>query len=164
MRLGYDLCQEEQEFLHKRKRVVASALKRVLHLERDLHGHEVCELESKHGVWVYWIRIGTTPHQISGSFCMLMTNPLICMAAQQKFSVWHTPYSSKISAQLFTPPFFSMGQIPKDIVHHSSKPEFPTVWCSGSARYKALVHCFMHSLARQPKPSRETGVFEIHLT
>lgn len=49
MRFGYDLCQEEQEFLQKRKRVVASALKRVLHLEGDLHGHEVCELESKHG-------------------------------------------------------------------------------------------------------------------
>ncbi|NWV85148.1 PA24B phospholipase, partial [Dasyornis broadbenti] len=41
VRLGYDLCQEEQEFLQKRKRVVAGALKRVLHLERDLHGHEV---------------------------------------------------------------------------------------------------------------------------
>uniref|UniRef100_A0A8C5U544 Phospholipase A2 n=1 Tax=Malurus cyaneus samueli TaxID=2593467 RepID=A0A8C5U544_9PASS len=41
VRLGYDLCQEEQEFLHKRKRVVAGALKRVLHLDRDLHGHEV---------------------------------------------------------------------------------------------------------------------------
>uniref|UniRef100_A0A8C3ND89 Uncharacterized protein n=1 Tax=Geospiza parvula TaxID=87175 RepID=A0A8C3ND89_GEOPR len=41
VRLGYDLCQGEQEFLHKRKRVVAGALKRVLHLERDLHGHEV---------------------------------------------------------------------------------------------------------------------------
>ncbi|NXS39914.1 PA24B phospholipase, partial [Balaeniceps rex] len=41
VRLGYDLCQEEQVFLQKRKRVVASALKRVLHLERDLHGHEV---------------------------------------------------------------------------------------------------------------------------
>lgn len=53
VRLGYDLCQEEQEFLQKRKRVVASALKRVLHLERDLRGHEVCGLESQHGVWVY---------------------------------------------------------------------------------------------------------------
>ncbi|CAN8215064.1 unnamed protein product [Coccothraustes coccothraustes] len=41
VRLGYDLCQGEQEFLHKRKRVVAGALKKVLHLERDLHGHEV---------------------------------------------------------------------------------------------------------------------------
>ncbi|KFQ38937.1 Cytosolic phospholipase A2 beta, partial [Mesitornis unicolor] len=41
VRLGYDLCREEQEFLHKRKRVVASALKRVLHLQRDLHEHEV---------------------------------------------------------------------------------------------------------------------------
>uniref|UniRef100_A0A8B9MQ93 Phospholipase A2 n=1 Tax=Accipiter nisus TaxID=211598 RepID=A0A8B9MQ93_9AVES len=41
VRLGYDLCREEQEFLQKRKRVVAGALKRVLHLERDLHGREV---------------------------------------------------------------------------------------------------------------------------
>ncbi|KFU91130.1 Cytosolic phospholipase A2 beta, partial [Chaetura pelagica] len=41
VRLGYDLCRGEQEFLQKRRRVVASALKRVLHLERDLHGHEV---------------------------------------------------------------------------------------------------------------------------
>uniref|UniRef100_A0A803V8Q2 Phospholipase A2 n=1 Tax=Ficedula albicollis TaxID=59894 RepID=A0A803V8Q2_FICAL len=41
VRLGYDLCQGEQEFLQKRRRVVAGALKRVLHLERDLHGHEV---------------------------------------------------------------------------------------------------------------------------
>jgi len=49
------------------------------------------------------------------------------MASEQKFSVWDTPYSSKISVQLFMPPFFSMGQIPKDIIYHSSKPEFPTV-------------------------------------
>ncbi|OXB72479.1 UNVERIFIED_CONTAM: hypothetical protein H355_002750 [Colinus virginianus] len=41
VRLGYDLCREEQEFLQKRKRVVANALKRVFHLERDLHAHEV---------------------------------------------------------------------------------------------------------------------------
>uniref|UniRef100_A0A8C3KEZ3 Phospholipase A2 n=1 Tax=Calidris pygmaea TaxID=425635 RepID=A0A8C3KEZ3_9CHAR len=41
VRFGYDLCREEQEFLLKRKRVVAGALRRVLHLERDLHGHEV---------------------------------------------------------------------------------------------------------------------------
>nr|XP_009682973.1 PREDICTED: cytosolic phospholipase A2 beta [Struthio camelus australis] len=41
VRLGYNLCPEEQEFLQKRKRVVANALKKVLHLERDLHGHEV---------------------------------------------------------------------------------------------------------------------------
>ncbi|NXS97015.1 PA24B phospholipase, partial [Jacana jacana] len=41
VRLGYDLCQEEQEFLQKRKRVVANALRRVFHLERDLYGHEV---------------------------------------------------------------------------------------------------------------------------
>lgn len=53
VRLGYDLCREEQEFLQKRKRVVASALKRVFHLERDLREHEVCELESKHRVWAH---------------------------------------------------------------------------------------------------------------
>ncbi|KAM8807904.1 cytosolic phospholipase A2 beta-like [Eudromia elegans] len=41
VRLGYDLCPEEQKFLQKRKRVVANALKRVLHLESDLHEHEV---------------------------------------------------------------------------------------------------------------------------
>ncbi|NXG49104.1 PA24B phospholipase, partial [Psilopogon haemacephalus] len=41
VRFGYDLCREEQEFLLKRKRVVANALKRVLHLGRDLHGDEV---------------------------------------------------------------------------------------------------------------------------
>ncbi|NXP13209.1 PA24B phospholipase, partial [Thinocorus orbignyianus] len=41
VRLGYDLCRGEQEFLQKRKRVVASALRRVLHLERDPYEHEV---------------------------------------------------------------------------------------------------------------------------
>lgn len=52
VRFGYDLCREEQEFLLKRKRVVANALKRVFHLGRDLHAHEVSELESKRGLWV----------------------------------------------------------------------------------------------------------------
>ncbi|NWJ10046.1 PA24B phospholipase, partial [Crypturellus undulatus] len=41
VRLGYNLCPEEHTFLQKRKRVVANALKKVLHLERDLHEHEV---------------------------------------------------------------------------------------------------------------------------
>uniref|UniRef100_A0A8B9PC63 Phospholipase A2 n=1 Tax=Apteryx owenii TaxID=8824 RepID=A0A8B9PC63_APTOW len=41
VRLGYNLCPEEHKFLQKRKRVVANALKKVLHLERDLHEHEV---------------------------------------------------------------------------------------------------------------------------
>lgn len=77
MRLGYDLCQGEQEFLHKRKRVVAGALKRVLRLERDLHGHEVCALESTHGMWVYLIRIGTTPLEISSNSCVLIASPLV---------------------------------------------------------------------------------------
>ncbi|XP_062431868.1 cytosolic phospholipase A2 beta-like [Rhea pennata] len=41
VRLGYNLCPEEEKFLQKRKRVVANALKKRLHLERDLHEHEV---------------------------------------------------------------------------------------------------------------------------
>uniref|UniRef100_A0A8D0G906 Phospholipase A2 n=1 Tax=Sphenodon punctatus TaxID=8508 RepID=A0A8D0G906_SPHPU len=41
MRLGFDLCAEEQDFLQKRKKVVASALKHVLQLEEDLLDHEV---------------------------------------------------------------------------------------------------------------------------
>uniref|UniRef100_A0A7M4FNJ6 Phospholipase A2 n=1 Tax=Crocodylus porosus TaxID=8502 RepID=A0A7M4FNJ6_CROPO len=41
VRLGYDLCADEQEFLHKRKKVVANALKKVLQLKEDLHEHEV---------------------------------------------------------------------------------------------------------------------------
>uniref|UniRef100_A0A8C3S1V8 Phospholipase A2 n=1 Tax=Chelydra serpentina TaxID=8475 RepID=A0A8C3S1V8_CHESE len=41
VRLGYDLCEEEQDFLQKRKKVVASALKKVLQLRRDLHEHEI---------------------------------------------------------------------------------------------------------------------------
>ncbi|XP_074853156.1 cytosolic phospholipase A2 beta-like [Carettochelys insculpta] len=41
VRLGYNLCAEEQEFLKKRKKVVASALKKLLQLKRDLHEHEI---------------------------------------------------------------------------------------------------------------------------
>uniref|UniRef100_A0A8D0HU75 Phospholipase A2 n=1 Tax=Sphenodon punctatus TaxID=8508 RepID=A0A8D0HU75_SPHPU len=41
IRLGNDLCAEEQDFLQKRKVVVASGLKKVLQLKRDLHKHEV---------------------------------------------------------------------------------------------------------------------------
>ncbi|EMP39599.1 Cytosolic phospholipase A2 beta [Chelonia mydas] len=41
VRLGYNLCEEEQDFLQKRKKVVASALKKVLQLRRDLHEHEI---------------------------------------------------------------------------------------------------------------------------
>ncbi|XP_019407915.1 PREDICTED: cytosolic phospholipase A2 epsilon-like [Crocodylus porosus] len=40
MRLGFDLCWEEQDFLKKRKKLVASALKNVLHLEQDLQDYE----------------------------------------------------------------------------------------------------------------------------
>lgn len=64
MRLGYDLCQGEREFLHKRKRVVAGALKRVLHLERDLHAHEVCALESKHGCGSIELELVQLPSKI----------------------------------------------------------------------------------------------------
>uniref|UniRef100_U3IKN3 Phospholipase A2 n=1 Tax=Anas platyrhynchos platyrhynchos TaxID=8840 RepID=U3IKN3_ANAPP len=40
-RLGFDLCADEQNFLQNRRRVVAAALKDVLHLEEDLQDHEV---------------------------------------------------------------------------------------------------------------------------
>ncbi|NWV04304.1 PA24E phospholipase, partial [Ptilonorhynchus violaceus] len=40
-RLGFDLCTDEQNFLQNRKKVVAAALKDVLHLEEDLQEHEV---------------------------------------------------------------------------------------------------------------------------
>ncbi|KAM9380818.1 cytosolic phospholipase A2 epsilon-like [Phaethornis superciliosus] len=41
VRLGFDLCAQEQDFILKRKRVVAAALKDILHLEEDLEDHEV---------------------------------------------------------------------------------------------------------------------------
>lgn len=40
-RLGFDLCTEEEDFLQNRRKVVAAALKDVLHLEEDLQEHEV---------------------------------------------------------------------------------------------------------------------------
>ncbi|NXT48226.1 PA24E phospholipase, partial [Pluvianellus socialis] len=40
-RLGFDLCTDEQDFLQNRRKVVAAALKDVLHLEEDLQDHEV---------------------------------------------------------------------------------------------------------------------------
>uniref|UniRef100_A0ACB8G438 Uncharacterized protein n=1 Tax=Sphaerodactylus townsendi TaxID=933632 RepID=A0ACB8G438_9SAUR len=45
VRLGYDLCPQEQDFLCKRKRHVAQALKQVLHLGYDLKDHEPEGLE-----------------------------------------------------------------------------------------------------------------------
>ncbi|KAF2980043.1 hypothetical protein EK904_009477 [Melospiza melodia maxima] len=41
VRLGFDLCAQEQDFIHKRKKVVAAALKDILHLEEDLQDDEV---------------------------------------------------------------------------------------------------------------------------
>ncbi|NXW74336.1 PA24E phospholipase, partial [Hirundo rustica] len=41
VRLEFDLCMKEKSFLQKRKKFVASALKRALHLEQDLQDHEV---------------------------------------------------------------------------------------------------------------------------
>uniref|UniRef100_A0A7M4FLV3 Phospholipase A2 n=1 Tax=Crocodylus porosus TaxID=8502 RepID=A0A7M4FLV3_CROPO len=41
VRLGFDLCAEEQDFICKRKKVVAAALKKVLQLEEDLQDDEV---------------------------------------------------------------------------------------------------------------------------
>uniref|UniRef100_A0A8C4XPP2 Phospholipase A2 n=1 Tax=Falco tinnunculus TaxID=100819 RepID=A0A8C4XPP2_FALTI len=40
-RLGFSLCADEQVFLQKRRKVVAAALKDVLHLDEDLQEHEV---------------------------------------------------------------------------------------------------------------------------
>jgi len=40
VRLGYSLCREEQDFLRKRKKYVAAALKKILNLEEDLKEHE----------------------------------------------------------------------------------------------------------------------------
>ncbi|XP_070791868.1 cytosolic phospholipase A2 epsilon-like [Pituophis catenifer annectens] len=41
MRLGFDLCPEEQDFICKRKKYVAAALKNVLQLEGELQDNEV---------------------------------------------------------------------------------------------------------------------------
>ncbi|NXE64035.1 PA24E phospholipase, partial [Calcarius ornatus] len=41
LRLGFGLCTEEQDFIHKRKKVVAAALKNLLHLDEDLQEDEV---------------------------------------------------------------------------------------------------------------------------
>ncbi|XP_025951421.1 cytosolic phospholipase A2 epsilon-like [Dromaius novaehollandiae] len=41
VRLAFDLCAEEKNFLQKRKKFVASALKKALCLEQDLQDHEV---------------------------------------------------------------------------------------------------------------------------
>ncbi|KAM8921274.1 cytosolic phospholipase A2 delta-like [Pelodytes ibericus] len=41
VRLGFDLCDEERAFLHKRQKVVSAALKKVLQLKQDLVGEEV---------------------------------------------------------------------------------------------------------------------------
>ncbi|NXT76754.1 PA24E phospholipase, partial [Zapornia atra] len=40
VRLGFDLCTQEQDFLCKRQKYVAPALKKVLQLEQDLLDHE----------------------------------------------------------------------------------------------------------------------------
>ncbi|XP_059675904.1 cytosolic phospholipase A2 epsilon [Gavia stellata] len=41
VRLGFDLCAQEQDFIRKRKKVVAAALKNILQLEEDLQDNEV---------------------------------------------------------------------------------------------------------------------------
>ncbi|NWW43974.1 PA24E phospholipase, partial [Pedionomus torquatus] len=41
LRLGFDLCAEEQDFICKRKKVVAAALKDLLHLDENLQEDEV---------------------------------------------------------------------------------------------------------------------------
>lgn len=42
VRLGFDLCIQEQDFLCKRQNYVIPALKKVLQLEKGLLDHEVC--------------------------------------------------------------------------------------------------------------------------
>uniref|UniRef100_A0A7M4FQY0 Phospholipase A2 n=1 Tax=Crocodylus porosus TaxID=8502 RepID=A0A7M4FQY0_CROPO len=41
VRLGFDLCPEEQNFLKNRKQVVAAGIKKVLHLDEDLQDYEI---------------------------------------------------------------------------------------------------------------------------
>ncbi|POI35077.1 hypothetical protein CIB84_001170, partial [Bambusicola thoracicus] len=41
VRLGFDLCEQEKDFICKRKKVVAAALKNILQLEEDLEDDEV---------------------------------------------------------------------------------------------------------------------------
>lgn len=43
VRLGFSLCKEEQDFLRKRKKYVAAALKKILNLEEDLKEHEASQ-------------------------------------------------------------------------------------------------------------------------
>lgn len=77
VRLGFSLCQEEVEFVQKRKVVVAKTLSQVLQLEEDLHEDEV----GKHGHWpglrvalgswspnsmFYW---PPYPSQLQGDYC-----------------------------------------------------------------------------------------------
>lgn len=72
MRLGFSLCQEEVEFLQKRKVVVTKALNQVLQLEEGLHEHEV----GKQGHWPrlrvtlgYWSPIPSSPNRsIQGDY------------------------------------------------------------------------------------------------
>ncbi|KAH0620643.1 hypothetical protein JD844_021309 [Phrynosoma platyrhinos] len=44
VRLGYDLCSQEQNFLCKRKKIVAGGLKKVLRLQEDLQDHELVKI------------------------------------------------------------------------------------------------------------------------
>lgn len=41
--MGFSLCMEEQNFLQKRKKYVAAALKKILNLEEDLKEHEASQ-------------------------------------------------------------------------------------------------------------------------
>lgn len=43
VRLGFSLCLEERDFLRKRKKYVAAALKKILNLEEDLKEHEASQ-------------------------------------------------------------------------------------------------------------------------
>lgn len=41
IRLGFDLCEEEREFLEKRKKIVSEALRKTLHLKESPSKDEV---------------------------------------------------------------------------------------------------------------------------
>lgn len=46
VRLGFDLCKEEREFLNKRKQIASQALKKALKLREELSDEEVCDLQN----------------------------------------------------------------------------------------------------------------------
>lgn len=83
MRLGFSLCQEEVEFLQKRKVEVTKALNQVLQLEEGLHEDEV----GKQGHWPrlrvtlgYWSPIPSSPNCSIYDYALTMVTPgFLCL-------------------------------------------------------------------------------------